>query len=185
MSSSSAVATPRWTRRAPPSAWAAIVTIVYRRTKAEMPVRVEELHHALEEGIALMVLRAPREFVSEKSAHVCHAILDVMELGPPDAVGPALAGRHRQDGDDAGRSRHHGARQRVEPDHQGFRARSRDHQVGHDHRPCAAHKKPRSKASILAAMRRGADRRPVRAAGDGQAAAREIVGDIPFSKAEI
>ena len=33
-----------------------------------MPVRVEELHHALEEGIALKVLRAPREFVSEKSA---------------------------------------------------------------------------------------------------------------------
>src|SRR5208282_5623106 len=64
-----------------------IVTIVYRRTKAEMPVRVEELHHALEEGIELKVLRAPREFVSEKSHSVCHAVLDVMELGPPDASG--------------------------------------------------------------------------------------------------
>ena len=52
-----------------------------------MPARVEELHHALEEGIELMVLRSPREFTSEKSAHVCHAILDVMELGPPDASG--------------------------------------------------------------------------------------------------
>ena len=73
-----------------------IVTIVYRRTKAEMPVRVEELHHALEEGIALMLLRAPREFVSEKSAHVCHAILDVMELGPPDLSGrrsPVVTGK--------------------------------------------------------------------------------------------
>ncbi len=33
------------------------VTIVYRRTQAEMPARVEELHHALEEGIELKVLR--------------------------------------------------------------------------------------------------------------------------------
>ena len=61
------------------------VTIVYRRTKAEMPARVEELHHALEEGIQLKVLRSPREFVSEKSPSVCQTILDVMELGPPDA----------------------------------------------------------------------------------------------------
>ena len=59
------------------------VTIVYRRTQSEMPARVEELHHALEEGIALKVLRSPRAFDSEKSAHVCHAVLDVMELGPP------------------------------------------------------------------------------------------------------
>ena len=63
------------------------VTIVYRRTEKEMPARVEELHHALEEGIELMVLRAPREFVSGGEHHVCHAILDVMELGPPDASG--------------------------------------------------------------------------------------------------
>ena len=47
---------------------------------------------------------------------------------------PARAGRHRQDRDDAGRSRHHGARQRVEPDHQGQRARAEDHEVGNDHR---------------------------------------------------
>ena len=42
-----------------------LVTIVYRRTQGEMPVRVEELHHALEEGIQLKVLRAPREFVGD------------------------------------------------------------------------------------------------------------------------
>ena len=73
-----------------------LVTIVYRRTQAEMPARVEELHHALEEKIELMVLRSPREFTSEKSAHVCHAILDVMELGPPDASGrraPVVTGK--------------------------------------------------------------------------------------------
>ncbi|MCB2527150.1 FAD-dependent oxidoreductase, partial [Listeria monocytogenes] len=35
------------------------VTIVYRRTQAEMPARVEELEHALEEGIGLSVLVSP------------------------------------------------------------------------------------------------------------------------------
>ena len=41
------------------------VTIVYRRTKSEMPARVEELHHALEEGINLKVLRGPVEFIGD------------------------------------------------------------------------------------------------------------------------
>ena len=71
------------------------VTIVYRRTKKEMPARVEELAHALEEGIDLMPLRAPREFTSGSDHHVCHAVLDVMELGAPDASGrrkPAATG---------------------------------------------------------------------------------------------
>ncbi len=36
------------------------VTIVYRRTRKEMPARVEELAHALEEGINLSVLRSPQ-----------------------------------------------------------------------------------------------------------------------------
>src|SRR5208337_1175400 len=45
------------------------ITIVYRRTKKEMPARVEELHHALEEGIELAALRAPREFVSGGEYH--------------------------------------------------------------------------------------------------------------------
>lgn len=64
------------------------VSIVYRRTQAEMPARVEELHHALEEGIELKVLRSPQEFVGDEKSHfVTHAILDVMELGAPDASG--------------------------------------------------------------------------------------------------
>ncbi len=49
-------------------------------------------------------------------------------------LGPAVAGRHRQDRDDAGRSRHHGARQCVEPDHQGLGARAEDFEVGNDQR---------------------------------------------------
>jgi glutamate synthase (NADPH/NADH) small chain len=63
------------------------VTIVYRRTRKEMPARVEELAHALEEEINLMVLRGPREFVSGGEHHVCHAVVEVMELGPPDKSG--------------------------------------------------------------------------------------------------
>jgi glutamate synthase (NADPH/NADH) small chain len=64
-----------------------VVTIVYRRTQSEMPVRVEELHHALEEGIALKVLRAPCEFIGNDDHHVKAAMLDVIELGAPDASG--------------------------------------------------------------------------------------------------
>ena len=64
------------------------VTIVYRRTKSEMPSRVEELHHALEEGIELAELKAPREFVGDSHTHfVTHAIVDVNELGEADASG--------------------------------------------------------------------------------------------------
>ena len=63
------------------------ITIVYRRTKKEMPARVEELAHALEEGISSSVLRGPTEFISGGDHKVCHAMLDIMELGPPDASG--------------------------------------------------------------------------------------------------
>ena len=64
------------------------VTIVYRRTQAEMPARVEELEHALEEGIALKVLRSPREFLGDDATgFVTATTLEVMELGEPDASG--------------------------------------------------------------------------------------------------
>ena len=70
------------------------VTIVYRRTQSEMPARVEELHHALEEGIALKVLRSPSEFLGDQqTGFVTAATLEVMELGEPDA-----SGRRRPDG---------------------------------------------------------------------------------------
>ena len=55
------------------------VSIVYRRTRSEMPARVEELHHALEEGIALKVLRSPCEFVGDEKTHFVNgAVLEVM-----------------------------------------------------------------------------------------------------------
>jgi glutamate synthase (NADPH/NADH) small chain len=64
------------------------VTIVYRRTQAEMPARVEELHHALEEGIHLMPLRSPTEFLGDQeTGFVTAATLDIIELGEPDESG--------------------------------------------------------------------------------------------------
>lgn len=63
------------------------VTIVYRRSREEMPARVEELHHALEEGIALKQLASPTEFVGDDTGFVKAAIVDQMELGEPDASG--------------------------------------------------------------------------------------------------
>jgi glutamate synthase (NADPH/NADH) small chain len=72
------------------------VTIVYRRTQKEMPARVEELEHALEEGIALQVLRSPTEFLGDSHGFVTAATLDVMELGAPDDSGrrrPVATGR--------------------------------------------------------------------------------------------
>lgn len=63
------------------------VTIVYRRTQAEMPARVEELEHALEEGITLSVLRSPSEFIGGDDGFVKASTLDVMELGEPDDSG--------------------------------------------------------------------------------------------------
>ena len=69
-----------------------IVTIVYRRTRAEMPVRVEELHHALEEGIQLKVLRAPREFSGNKTTRSATPSSTSWSWAAR-RVGPALAGR--------------------------------------------------------------------------------------------
>ncbi len=63
------------------------VTIVYRRTRAEMPARVEELEHALEEGIELAVLRSPVEFMGSDDGFVSHAVCDTMGLGEPDTSG--------------------------------------------------------------------------------------------------
>lgn len=63
------------------------VTIVYRRTTIEMPARVEELHHALEEGIAVRELCSPSEFLGNESGFVTAATVDVMELGEPDDTG--------------------------------------------------------------------------------------------------
>ncbi|HRY08986.1 MAG TPA: sulfide/dihydroorotate dehydrogenase-like FAD/NAD-binding protein [Candidatus Nanopelagicales bacterium] len=72
------------------------VTIVYRRTQSEMPARVEEQEHALEEGIVFEELRSPVEFMGDDHGFVKAAVLDEMELGEPDDSGrrrPVSTGR--------------------------------------------------------------------------------------------
>jgi len=61
--------------------------IVYRRSEEEMPARIEEVHHAKEEGIIFMTLRNPIEFLGNEQGRVTHMIVQEMELGEPDASG--------------------------------------------------------------------------------------------------
>ena len=63
------------------------VTLVYRRSEAEMPARLEEVKHAKEEGINFLTLHNPIEYKADENGAVCKAILQVMELGEPDASG--------------------------------------------------------------------------------------------------
>ncbi len=161
------------------------VTIVYRRTRAEMPVRVEELHHAIEEGIQIKVLRAPNEFVGDsKTNFVTHAMLDVMDLGEPDASGrrsPVPTGE-------------------VEPMAVDLVIMA----LGNTPNPIIKDSEPTLKLTkwgsidvsqgtqqtSLAGVYSGGDAArggstAIRAAGDGQAAAREIVGDMNLSPDEV
>ena len=63
------------------------VTLVYRRSETEMPARLEEVKHAKEEGINFLTLHNPIEYKSDENGAVCAAVLQVMELGEPDASG--------------------------------------------------------------------------------------------------
>ncbi len=63
------------------------VSLVYRRTKAEMPARTEELDHAIEEGVVLEILCNPLEFVGDERGYLNGVRLQRMELGEPDASG--------------------------------------------------------------------------------------------------
>ncbi|NDR59454.1 sulfide/dihydroorotate dehydrogenase-like FAD/NAD-binding protein [Aliiruegeria sabulilitoris] len=160
------------------------VTIVYRRTKAEMPARVEELHHALEEGIEVAELRGPTEFVGDSHTHfVTHAIVDINELGEPDASGrrrPQATGEQITMPADlvimALGNKSNPIIPEAEPDlklskwgtievEDGQETSIKDVYTGGD------------------AARGGST--AILAAGDGQAAARQIVGDIPFDAEEI
>jgi glutamate synthase (NADPH/NADH) small chain len=162
------------------------VTIVYRRTLKEMPARVEELHHALEEGIRVRELRAPSEFLGDgKTNFVTHAVLDVNELGPADPSGrrsPVKTGRT----------------ERVPVDLVIMA-------LGNTANPIMTEAEPGLKTTkwgTISLEGEGSQRTSIpdvysggdaarggstaiRAAGDGQAAAREIVGDIPFTGEEI
>jgi glutamate synthase (NADPH/NADH) small chain len=162
------------------------VTIVYRRTIREMPARVEELHHALEEGITVRELRAPAEFLGDgKTNFVTQAVLDVIELGPPDASGrrsPVRTGRQ----------------ERVPVDLVIMALGNTANPIMADAEPglkttkwgTIALDRPGSQQTSIPDVYSGGDAArggstAIRAAGDGQAAAREIVGEIPFTAAEI
>jgi glutamate synthase (NADPH/NADH) small chain len=161
------------------------VTIVYRRTQEEMPARVEELHHALEEEIVLKVLRAPREFGGEEKTHfVTHAVLDVMELGEPDPSGrrrPVPTGQVEE-----------------------IRADLVIMALGNASNPIVKDSEPELKTSkwgtieirtgthetSLEDVYTGGDATrggstAINAAGDGKAAAEEIAREIPFTRSEI
>jgi len=161
------------------------VTIVYRRTRSEMPARVEELHHALEEGIALAELRAPRDFIGDAHSHfVTHARVELNELGAADGSGrrrPVATGKTEL-----------------------LAADLVIMALGNTSNPIIAASEPGLKVSkwgtievaegsqqtSISGVYTGGDAArggstAIRAAGDGQAAAREIVGDIPFAAAEV
>ena len=161
------------------------VTIVYRRTQSEMPARVEELHHALEEGINLAVLRAPREFIGDDHTHfVTHALLDVNELGEPDKSGRRSP-------------KPTGEIERVPVDLVIMALGNTANPIMRDAEPGLKTNKwgtieveqGSQRTSIKDVFSGGDAARggstAIRAAGDGQAAAKEIVGEIPFTAAEI
>ena len=63
------------------------VHIVYRRSEAELPARVEEVHHAKEEGIIFDLLTNPTEILVDEKGWVKGMNVIKMELGEPDASG--------------------------------------------------------------------------------------------------
>ena len=63
------------------------VILVYRRSEAEMPARLEEIGHAKEEGVELMTLHNPVEYIGDEKGRVRAMKVQRMELGEPDASG--------------------------------------------------------------------------------------------------
>jgi glutamate synthase (NADPH/NADH) small chain len=62
-------------------------SILYRRTESEMPARVEEVHHAKDEGVHFEMLVGPVELVGDEKGQLQAVKLIRMELGEPDASG--------------------------------------------------------------------------------------------------
>ena len=63
------------------------VTVVYRRTREELPARAEEVEHAMEEGIVFCFLTNPVEILPDDQGWVRAIRCLRMELGEPDASG--------------------------------------------------------------------------------------------------
>ena len=152
------------------------VTIVYRRTKSEMPARKEELHHALEEGIQLKVLRSPCEFLGDDKTHFVNgAVLEVIALGEPDASGRRSP-------------KPTGEKERMAADLVIMALGNTANPIIKDSEPELAiskrgtiELKAASNETSLTGIYSGGDAArggstAIRAAGDGQAAAREVLG---------
>ncbi len=63
------------------------VMVIYRRSEAEMPARLEEVKHAKEEGIRFLTLHNPVEYLGDEQGRVRAMRLQQMQLGEPDASG--------------------------------------------------------------------------------------------------
>lgn len=63
------------------------VTVLYRRTRAELPARADEVHHAEEEGIKFEFLAAPKQIIGNDQRWVTGVECIRMELGEPDDSG--------------------------------------------------------------------------------------------------
>lgn len=61
--------------------------IIYRRSEQEMPARIEEVHHAKEEGIEFLILTNPVEYIGDSEDKVKQIKVQKMELGKPDESG--------------------------------------------------------------------------------------------------
>jgi glutamate synthase (NADPH/NADH) small chain len=66
---------------------AKLAALVYRRTEQEMPARIEEVHHAKQEGVQFMMLTNPVEFLGNEKGQIRAARVIKMELGEPDESG--------------------------------------------------------------------------------------------------
>ena len=63
------------------------VYLVYRRSEKEMPARVEEVHHAKEEGVEFCLLQNPKRILGDENSYVRALELLKYELGEPDESG--------------------------------------------------------------------------------------------------
>jgi glutamate synthase (NADPH/NADH) small chain len=63
------------------------VYLVYRRSEKEMPARIEEVHHAKEEGIEFHILRNPKRIIGDQNSRVTAIECLKYELGEPDDSG--------------------------------------------------------------------------------------------------
>jgi glutamate synthase (NADPH/NADH) small chain len=63
------------------------VRIIYRRSRQEMPARIEEIHHAEQEGVEFVLLATPLNFIGDSNGRLIGVRCQRMELGEPDESG--------------------------------------------------------------------------------------------------